>query len=233
VGGTKAFYAIGAMLPLCVFAAEGFDQLTRRHRTMMILLTALMGTWCVNSYMTYWIDGDDPDVLVHQARDPANKTQAADLIQKALAQDPKHVLARMIAGQHKMHAGQYRQAVDILEPLLQDHAQPSGASKWLAIMYQAARQTHIAHRYYQQAIARNPDDGAAHYLYAGLLIKTGQTDRAIEQYRQALHALFDDANIHADLTKAYAAAGKGEKAAHHNRIVQQITLARYKQKQDR
>ncbi|HVV01153.1 MAG TPA: hypothetical protein VHH88_07295, partial [Verrucomicrobiae bacterium] len=54
----KAFYASGAVVSLCIFAAIGADAAARKFGRLKLALWILLSLWAVNTYMTFWIHHD-------------------------------------------------------------------------------------------------------------------------------------------------------------------------------
>ena len=53
----KAFYGLSVVIPLCAFAAIGWNLLRRMPRSLQLTLGALFVFWTLNSYSSTWIGG--------------------------------------------------------------------------------------------------------------------------------------------------------------------------------
>ncbi len=56
----KSFYLLPAVVPLCAFAAWGFDLLGGRRRWLQNIVGVLVGVWALNAYASYWVLPDRP-----------------------------------------------------------------------------------------------------------------------------------------------------------------------------
>src|SRR5947209_14477004 len=93
----KAFYGLLILLPVCVFAAEGWDFLTRRRKALSGALSLGMGLWALTSFSAYWISTHSglPDFLLGQELAIQGKHEkAVQRFSAALAADPTHLLAK-------------------------------------------------------------------------------------------------------------------------------------------
>ena len=104
----KAFYGMALLIPLCCFAAMGWDAVTRRHKTVRLVLYAILLIFAFNSYTSAWIRPSaaqhvyagirlfleqNPDAAMAQAQqviDLPNKTANTRRVLALLLSELKH-----------------------------------------------------------------------------------------------------------------------------------------------
>jgi tetratricopeptide (TPR) repeat protein len=57
-GHAKAFYCLMASVSLCALGAWGFDLLVRRWKIAEYILGALMGTWALAAFASFWVQNE-------------------------------------------------------------------------------------------------------------------------------------------------------------------------------
>jgi len=51
----KAFYGLSALVPLCAFAAIGWEKIQQRSKWVRLTFTSIFVVWALNSFFAFWI----------------------------------------------------------------------------------------------------------------------------------------------------------------------------------
>lgn len=164
-----------------------------------------------------------PERLLQQAQQLAasgDRRAARDAVQKLLVRDPGNVAALFLAGNLEAAAGNWDQAVAMLDEIPADHPQAAlpalgQSADWLM----QAERWREAERRYRKILQLKPDAGMAHRRLAQLLNRQGRRQEAAEHVMRLcragdvsepeLHSLisipdsfYDDQNEQARITEA-------------------------------
>jgi tetratricopeptide (TPR) repeat protein len=96
-GEAKAFYALPALLPVCVFAVVGYDFWASRSRSVGGIALALAGVWWINNYVAFWIQRDTTQTNLCRAMAEWGVPTGDPMpdFQQVLASDPHNPVAEL------------------------------------------------------------------------------------------------------------------------------------------
>ncbi len=152
----KSFYALQALLPLCAFAAAGWEWFKSQvGKIGSIVIASLVGLWVINCAATYWID-------------------------------PKSTQTALMRGVGYGIASEWSKARLEMARAVRDHPDSPEALLLLGFADSALGDTNSAEKNYLAALKSNPSDAQIHVLLAGLLEQSGRTAESIDHLRQAL-----------------------------------------------
>jgi tetratricopeptide (TPR) repeat protein len=93
----KAFYGLGALIPLGFFCANGWNSVTRGSRALQLTVGIPLVVWAMNSFASFWIYDQAAQHINTARRLSINKKPDAALTEakKAVAADPSNAAARI------------------------------------------------------------------------------------------------------------------------------------------
>jgi len=152
----KAFYGLAALLALAALAAQGTEILAHRSRWarwVCLPVYALLGTWGLCSYFSFWAVGDvtgqpsaaalatlDPGGLLQRSAAAAGQDQletAVALARQAVALSPDHPTAWGQLGALLARSGRAGEAIGALREALRVTPRDRDLHARLAILYEA------------------------------------------------------------------------------------------------
>lgn len=141
-----------------------------------------------------------------------DKEAALESLNAALAIDPRFVPARLNSAKLDLNDGRASKARARLEALLDDVPNHTGAMLELARAYEALGLEQDAVRWAQNALDTDPYSGAAGVYLTDLLLKTGETAKAVVVAEAMELRTPDDAEVLAAVARAYIASGQRSSA---------------------
>jgi tetratricopeptide (TPR) repeat protein len=152
----KSFYALQALLPLCAFAAAGWEWMEPHvGRICTIVLASLLGLWVLNNSATYWID-------------------------------PKSTQTILMRGVGYGTASEWTKARLEMARAVKEHPESSEALLFLGFVDSALGDAKSAEKNYLAALRSKPSDAQIHVLLADLLEQSGRTAESIDHLRLAI-----------------------------------------------
>ena len=93
----KAFYGLGALIPLGFFCANGWNSVTRGSRALQLTFGIPLVVWATNSFASFWIYDQAAQHINTAMHLSINKKPDAALTEakKAVAADPSNAAARI------------------------------------------------------------------------------------------------------------------------------------------
>jgi tetratricopeptide repeat protein/dolichyl-phosphate-mannose-protein mannosyltransferase len=166
----KAFYGLAAMTAIAAMTGYGAELLAGRsalRRALLYILLAMLATWAINSYATFWIAGGDTG-------EPTAEAFAV--------LDPEGLLAR--SGE-ALRAGRFTEAAELARAATA--RQPDHPLAWpqLGVALAASGRTAEAIAAFREALRIAPADGRAHAMLAALYQKSGESAPALYHARYA------------------------------------------------
>lgn len=206
----KAFYALPALLPLCVLAATGWEFITEKSRALRPLLRVGILAWAVTVYLAFWIRPGN--AFTHTARgvgfaDDRRFTEAAESFSRALELNPNSLPARVGLAEALRELGREKEARQQADLALREHPRAAEALMESAAMLGLDRRYPEAVQHLMQAVREAPDHPGAYQQLAGCLALAGQPQRVIEACRQGLRVNPFNPVLHHSLAVASAATG--------------------------
>lgn len=213
----KSFYGLAALIPICFFAATGWELLTRRKRVVRGVLGVFLLFFAINSFASFWVVRSARQRVYAGARlELAGKTEAA-IKEGSLASegDPANATAERLlasllnegdrAGEALPHA---QRAVE-LDP--RDGACHLQLGMVLARHGQLEGAISEAHR----AIELGPENLASHNFLLSCLSRANRGAEVIDVARNALAVFPSSFELHNTLGVALAKNGELAGAADH------------------
>jgi hypothetical protein len=216
-GMVKSFYGLGALLPLCVFAAVGLDLAMTRARWSGAPLLVLLGTWALVSYGALWLGAGSPRALVFRGEAAlwrGEERDGTDLLTKAIARDPADWNARQTLARFMVQRGASRQQVRELFEAGQ-RTGPDLVGRHVALGQLDAGEGDFDRALVEarRAIALNPDMPEGHLLEARTWEARGKTQNAIAAWRGVLRVDPFHLMAHEALGRLWDQAGVPDSAA--------------------
>jgi Flp pilus assembly protein TadD/preprotein translocase subunit SecG len=195
-GSVKAFYGLSALIPLGLFAATGWNILTRRSRLLRLSVGALLLVWAVNSFASFWIN--DPvaqhrNVAVHLLADKKGDAALTEA-RKAVDANASNAGARIVLATTLAEAGQPSEALEEAERAT-ELAPLDGATHFeLGLLLGRQNKLERAVEEARLAVTAAPENTRAHSLLLASLLNTNED--AVDAGREALAVSPFDAEIH-------------------------------------
>ena len=221
----KAFYGLVAVSALAVFAATGFDALSRGGRFLQFASCFLMVGWALNSYAAFWVRGSGLETKLVQtialSERGANK-EALDIISKLANQYPTNVHVRLrLAGQlDKMEQSQASQKE--AEEALRLKPDSAEAHLLMASALTAAEKLSDAADHARRCTELAPENIIGWQNYCALLIQLGKNKEAIAAGRNGLAVVPDSAELHVNLAVALTRGRNIEEAIEHYSLATKV-----------
>jgi tetratricopeptide (TPR) repeat protein len=156
----RAFYGLSALLPLCVFAAEGWSACAARSRTISVVLLGLIGGWWLNLGATYWIKPDSAQFRLCRAMSGYQLGMSDSLaeFQSVLAVDPHNAVAQLYTALLYRESGRTDQFAAVLKQARADHPDDGQLCALEADFYARQKNWSIALPLAERATRLAPDD---------------------------------------------------------------------------
>lgn len=216
----KAFYALPALTPFCVFAARGFELLAGHGRVREVLLGTGLGVWALMAYVSYWVVSGAPATLTWSGRQLALNGRyeaAVDCYQQALQTSPHDSDARLALGELLARVGRQPEAARQFAQVVADRPQAAVGHYYLALVRNGEKRPDAAIEEARRALELAPDYADAATLLGYLLRQQGRAEEAIEAYRRTLGLRPSDAQAHSGLAPLLTKQGQAEEAVEHYR----------------
>ena len=209
----KAFYGLAALVPLCGFAAMGWDAIARRNRFLRFTLGALVILGALNSFASFWIvPSAQQHVYAGQHLRLGRNFEAA--YAEAIAAvhvDLANAAARSFHAATLNDLGRANEAWQ--EAQRAEELNRSDDSSHLQMAVALAKQHELdgAISEARRAIALGPENAFAFNLLVTCLAQEGKTEDAIAVARDALALVPSSAELH--YTLGDLATNKGDLVA--------------------
>ena len=219
-GQVKAFYGLIAMLPLCAFAARGWEFILRRGKVFVLAAATLFGVWALNSYASYWIRSGAAETQMTlggvYARDGL-KDRAGQYFAEAYRIAPQNVRARKFMLMELARHGRILEAKQMLGGILRDAPDYAEAH---AIYFQflaaeSALEPALAEA--RKAIELAPDQVSAYPPLMNYLMKLGRYGEAADTGREGLRVDPNNADLRIETARALVRLGDMTNAQFHFR----------------
>jgi tetratricopeptide (TPR) repeat protein len=217
----KAFYALPALLPLCLLAMVGWDFLAGLSRLVQPLLWIGLLAWATVSYAAFWIDWRSP--LTHVVRgigyaDEGYPAKAEMQFNHALRLDATCLPARVGMANAMKSLGWQDEARQQSEIALEQHPAMAEAHIQAAAMQALARRYDDAITHLKEALAEAPDHPTAYEQLAACFALSQRPKDVLEACAQGLRIDPFNASLHHSLAVAAGETGDVTNAITHLRI---------------
>ena len=220
----KAFYGLSALIPLCCFAAIGWDTLTRGHRGLRFVLGTLLLVWAMNSFASMWIRDSAAQHVYNAARWKfENKLESArSEAVKAVDADSTNAMAHRFLSLLSADVGRFSEALEHAERAVQLAPFSSDNHMQLSAVLMEQGQLERAVAEARRAIELGSENVAAYDLLFTCLRQLQRNDDAINVARDGLAVSPFNAELHYRL--GLAAGQQGDFAAAANQFVYALLL---------
>jgi tetratricopeptide (TPR) repeat protein len=185
----KAFYAMSALIPLCAYAALGFDALTRRSTKLRLAFGIMFGIWAINSYASFWILGWSPRTNLARAcslDSEGRQAEAVQILEMLLQENSQDLDARAMLVSLSMAAGDNEAAAKQAEPILRGNPAHAEAQAVLGELLARQGRTAEASEHARRAMQLAPGNAVPYEQLAMLLVQLERYDEAATVVRQGL-----------------------------------------------
>lgn len=132
-------------------------------------------------------------------------------------------------GLERLHAGNFKEAVDALQQYVKEEPESAKAYLNLGYSYVKLNKSKDAIKAFRQAIKKNPQLEEAHYLLGGEYLKTRNFHDSAAAFKRATEVRPDMAQAHYGLALAYQELGKTDLVIQQYRTLQRLDSALAKQ----
>jgi tetratricopeptide (TPR) repeat protein len=194
----KAFYGLSALIPLCCFAAIGWDALTRGDKKLQFVLGTLLLVWAMNSFASMWIRDSAAQHVYNAARWKfENKLEAArSEAVKAVDSDSASEMAHRFLSLLSADADRLSEALEHAERAVQLAPFSSDAHMQLSAVFIKQNQFDRAATEARRAVELGPENAIAYDLLFTCLRQQQRNDDAIKVARDGLAISPFNAELH-------------------------------------
>ncbi len=197
-GQVKFFYALPALLPLCVFATTGWDWLAQRGGAWRFLLNLILVFWVLVVWFGFWIQPANP--VTHSVRgiglaDDGRFAEAAESFSRSMALKPNPSAAAGLSSALD-RLGRRDEARQVLESALRQFPGEPELSLQLGTILGLQGQYPEAVRLLQQALAGQPDNPLVAQKLAVCLNRSGHHSEAVRACREGLRITPYNPDLH-------------------------------------
>jgi len=203
----KAFYGLGALIPLGFFGVLGWNVITRKRRSWELLIGILLLVWAMNSLASFWIYDSVAghicaavDLLAEKKRDAALSEA-----RKAVDTGPSNATARVLLARILDEAGQSEEALHEAERAVEIAPLNSVTHLELADLLYRQKNLEKAIKEAHVSLDLGPENPRAHFVLLASLFYHGED--ASDAAREALAVSPYNAEIHHLLGAALAQKG--------------------------
>ena len=195
-GSVKAFYGLGALIPLGFFGALGWNVITRGRRSRELPIGILLLVWAMNSFASFWIYDSVADHICAAIYLSADKKRDAALIEasKAVDTDPSNTTARVLLAMILDEAGQSEKALHEAERAVELAPLNSATHLELAALLSRQKNFEKAIKEARFSLELSPENPRAHFVLLTSLFYHGKD--ASDAAREALAVSPYNAEIH-------------------------------------
>jgi len=218
----KAFYGLGAMLPLAVFGVLGMEYWMARGQIVRNIFCLPLVLWLVTVYASFWIRPNTPETLLSTAIAQFffdNEKNCSATLAKLQETDPKNAAPDLWLALIELRDGHPRAGELRLKRELREHPDNIRAQINLANALYSQTNLTEAESVIHRAIELAPDDPGAWQILCQTAIDNKQYDEAIDAGKQALSLDPYDGNAHYEIGCALATVGRGDDAVTHFSVV--------------
>jgi tetratricopeptide (TPR) repeat protein len=203
-GSTKAFYGLGALVPLGFFAAVGWDVVTDGRKWRQLSMAILLTVWAMNSFGSFWIyDSVAEHTVAATYFSAGNKPEAAlTEAREAVAAGPSNPEARIALAVALDDLGQSSEALEEAEHATELAPRDGGPHRELGTLLFKQNKLERAIEEARLAVAAAPENTAAHWLL--LISLFYHNDDPVDAARAALAVSPYNPDIHRLLGVALA-----------------------------
>jgi tetratricopeptide (TPR) repeat protein len=206
----KAFYALPALLPLCVLAVTGWDWLVKRIPRVWPVLWVWLLAWAMTTYAAFWIRSGNPFTYTVRGvglADDGRYAEAAEEFSRALRLDTNSLTARIGLASAFNNLSRREEARRETTLMLQQHPQEGEAHIEAAVTLGLDGHYEEAVEHLRQAVTQEPDHPTGYEQLSACLAKLGRQREVRETCEAGLRVDPFNANLHHTLAVACAESG--------------------------
>jgi len=206
----KAFYGLSTLVPLCAFAAMGWEKLQLAPRSVRLALASFLVVWALNSFFAFWI-WDSARQHIYAGRRLVRDGQldaATSEAVRAVKEEPSNSVAECFLATILDQTRQTNEMIEHTRRGLQ--IDPANAFCQIQNAVNIANRGDVpqAMAIAQQIIQAEPENTIAYDVGFTCARELGRTDEAIAIGRDALAVSPFDAELHSRLGLAAGQAGE-------------------------
>ncbi len=218
----KAFYALPALLPVCLLCVTGWDFLARRSAVWGSIIMVGMVAWAMTVYGSLWIRPGNP--FTHIARgigfaDDKRYDDAIDELSRALRLAPTNGDAYASLLESLNRAGKREEAHQEALQALQMCPDNVGVQMQVGAVLGLDANYDEAVAHLREGIRLAPDRPGSYLPLTTCLTRLQKMPKVIEAAREGLRVNPFDVDLHLALAAAYGSIGDLTNAVAHFRIV--------------
>jgi len=213
----KAFYGLAMLVPLCYFAALGWEALTRGRRVVEAVMGSVLLIWVMNSIAAFWIVPSVPQHIYAGLREiSGGKARAAEAeAMKAVQSAPSDATAHRFLAAVSSDAGRAEDALSHARQAVALSPADGGCHLQLAMILARQGQIEAAIPEVRRSLELEPENASAYSLLQACLAQVGRRDDAIEAARDGLAVDPLQADLHQALGVSLAQKEDMAGAARH------------------
>jgi tetratricopeptide (TPR) repeat protein len=221
----KAFYALPALLPLCVLAVVGWEFLADRSKVLRPILWIYLLAWAMTSYAAFWIRSDSPFTYTVRGislADDGRHAEAAKEFAHALRLETNSLSARVGLAKALDKLGQRDEAWQQTKLALQQHPQEAEAHTQAAGLLGLDHHYDEAIAHLRQALTEAPDHLTAHEQLAACFALSHLPQEVLDACAQGLRVNPFNPQLHHMLATAAVETGDITNAIAHLEIALEL-----------
>jgi tetratricopeptide (TPR) repeat protein len=225
----KAFYALPALLPLCVLAVVGWDSMAHRSKVLRAVLWIGLLAWAMTSYAAFWIRPGNPFTYIARGislADDGRHTEAAKEFARALRLDTNSLPARVGLAKALNSLGRRDEAWQQIALAVQQHPADAEAHAQAAAILGLDHHYDEAIAHLKQALAEAPDHPTAYEQLAACYALSHRPQQVLEACAQGLRITPFKPSLHHMLATAAEETGDLTNAIAHLRIALELNPKR-------
>jgi tetratricopeptide (TPR) repeat protein len=222
-GQAKAFYGLGAMIPLCAFAAVGLEFFLQKHKVIRVGVLLSLAVWLVNSYASFWIQPHKASTCLSIGLAYAidHEEGAAEKFSEVLRLDPHNAEAWLGRAKLATDAGRDDEALRCYEAAVSANPSNAEAHGRLAIVLALRNKLEEAKSHAHEAARLAPENPMVFDTLCAVLLQGGQTEEALAAGRHSLALAPSPKEVHFNTGLALVNLGQNVEALEHFRAVLQ------------
>ena len=204
----KAFYALPALLPLCAFAARGWDLLSKNKAGLKAACSIGLLAWSISAYGAFWIRSGNaatPTIRGVGFADDGKYEEAIRELSDAVQHHPDYVPARLQLADTLQRVRRYDESSQQIAAVLSQQPEEPEAYIKLAVNAGSQGRYDQAAADLQRAIRRLPDHPTAYQQLATCFNRLNAPEHAVLACREGLRIDPFNPEIHYLLAQAASA----------------------------
>ncbi len=207
----KAIFGLAALIPLCAFAAAGWEFLCLKLGRAGIAAGVVFCAWALTSYASFWVCADVAPTYAAVGRGLMKEGNLAGAIvqfESALQRDPGHIAARSSLITVFLQQNRLPEAAQAASSAVAAHPHEALCHLDLALVLEKQGNLNEALEHTRRAVELAPDHPDARLKLASRLFQLQRQPETIIACREALRLTPADPEVHFLLASALASEAK-------------------------